>query len=202
VPVPRVGIFGGTFDPIHYGHLTAAEECRQALGLDVVLFMPAGDPPHKRGIALSPAVDRVTMVELAIAGNEAFRLSRVDVDRAGPSYSVAALDRLRAEWGPAAELWFVMGADSLAEILTWRDPARLLRLTRIAAVNRPGAPPPRPAELAARLPGAAERIDLIEIPDLAISGTALRRRVASGQTIRYQLPDAVERYVRERGLYR
>jgi nicotinate-nucleotide adenylyltransferase len=193
---------GGTFDPPHYGHLAAAEECRVALRLDVVLFMPAGEPPHKHGRPISPAADRVRMVELAIESNRHFELSRIDVDRAGPSYTVAALDQLRRQLGPEAQLWFVMGADSLADILTWREPARLLRLARVAAVNRPGAPDPAPERLEAELPGARERIDVVEIADLAISATDLRRRVAEGRPIKYQLPETVERYILERGLYR
>ena len=198
----RVGVLGGTFDPIHYGHLAAAEECRVALRLDVVLFMPAGQPPHKRGRHVSPVADRLRMVELAIGSNRHFALSRIDVDRAGPSYTVGALERVRRELGPEAQLWFVMGADSLADILTWREPARLLQLARLAVVNRPGAPDPAPERLEAELPGARARIDAVEIPDLAISATDLRRRVAEGRPIKYQIPEAVERYVEERGLYR
>jgi nicotinate-nucleotide adenylyltransferase len=199
--VKRIGVLGGTFDPIHYGHLAAAEECRAALGLDLVLFMPAGEPPHKRGRDISPATDRVAMVELAIASNPHFRLSRIDVDHKGPSFTVRALEELRREWGSETQLWFVMGADSLAEILTWRDPERLLTLARVAAVNRPGAPDPEPAALEGALPGASSRIDVVEIPDLAISATDLRRRVATGRPVRYQLPEAVEDYVRQRKLY-
>ena len=198
----RVGVLGGTFDPIHYGHLAAAEECRVALDLDVVLFMPASQPPHKRGLEISPADDRARMVELAIGSNPGFALSRIDLDRAGPSYTVGALEQLRRELGPEAQIWFVMGADSLADILTWREPARLIQLARLAVVNRPGAPDPAPERLEARLPGAGERIDVVEIPDLAISATDLRARVAAGRPIKYQLPEAVEQYVQERGLYR
>lgn len=198
----RIGVLGGTFDPIHYGHLAAADECRSALSLDVVLFLPAGHPPHKRGQKVSPVVDRLRMVELAIASNPHFQISRVDVDRPGPSYTVAALKELRRQVGDEAEIWFIMGADSLAEILTWREPERLLQLARIAAVNRPGAPDPAPERLETALPGARSRIDVIEIPDLAISATELRERVAAGRQIKYQLPEEVERYIADRGLYR
>lgn len=198
----RIGILGGTFDPIHNGHLAAAEECRVTLALDLVLFLPAGQPPHKRGRIVSPVEDRVAMVELAIASNAAFRLSRVDVDRPGPSYSVDALALLRAGWGEPVDFWFIMGADSLAEILTWHQPARLLQMTRIAAVNRPDAPPPDPAALEAALPGATARIDVVEIPTLRISSSDLRARARCGRPIKYQTPDAVERYVNDHGLYR
>jgi len=201
-PPTRIGVLGGTFDPIHHGHLAAAEECRAALDLDLVLFMPAGQPPHKRGRVISPAADRVVMVELAIATNPFFRLSRVDVDRDGPSYTVGALEQLRLEWGLEARFWFLMGADSLADILTWRDPARLIELCRVVAVNRPDAPQPAPEKLDAELPGASQRIDVVEMPAMDISGTDLRARVKAGRPVKYQLPEAVEQYVTERGLYR
>lgn len=198
----RIGVFGGTFDPIHHGHLAMAEECRTALALDMVLFLPAGQPPHKRGGLVSPAADRVAMVELAIASNQFFRLSRVDVDRTGPSYTVGALEQLRLEWGMEARFWFLMGADSLADVLTWRDPARLIELARVVAVNRPDAPKPDPSRLEGKLPGATERVDVVEMPAMAISGTDLRARVKAGRPIKYQVPEAVEVYVTERRLYR
>jgi nicotinate-nucleotide adenylyltransferase len=201
-PPTRIGVCGGTFDPIHHGHLAMAEECRAALDLDIILFMPAGQPPHKRGRPISPAAERAAMVELAIASNPFFRLSRVDLDRKGPSYTVGALEQLRLEWGLEARFWFLMGADSLADILTWRDPARLLDLCRVVAVNRPEAPPPDPTGLETELPGARERIDVVEMPAMDISSTDIRERVAAGRPIKYQLPEPVERYVMERGLYR
>ena len=202
VVAQRIGIFGGTFDPIHNGHLAAAEECRVALALDRVLFLPAGDPPHKRGLPISPVDERVAMIERAIAANDRFQLSRIDVDRAGPSYTVDTLEHLRAHWGVEARFWFIVGADSLADILTWRQPARLIQLARFVAVNRPGAPDPDPSSLEADLPGASERIDVVEMPDLAISASDLRDRVRAGRPIRYQVPDVVHAYIIERGLYR
>ncbi len=201
-PPTRIGVFGGTFDPIHHGHLAMAEECRAVLDLDLVLFMPAGQPPHKRGRKIAPVADRVAMVELAIASNPFFRLSRVDVDRVGPSYTVGSLEALRLEWGPKARFWFLMGADSLADVLTWREPARLIELCRVVAVNRPDAPPPDPSRLERALPGASARIDVVEMPAMAISSTDLRARVAAGRPIKYQVPEAVERYILEHGLYR
>ena len=198
----RIGIFGGTFDPIHNGHLAAAEECRAALALDTVLFLPAGDPPHKQGQLISTVADRVAMIERAIAGNDRFQLSRIDVDRAGPSYTVDTLEYLRIVWGDEAQFWFIVGADSLADILTWRAPDRLIQLARFVAVNRPGAPDPDPSSLEADLPGATQRIDVVEMPDLAISASDLRDRVRAGRPIRYQVPGVVHDYIAERGLYR
>lgn len=197
----RLGVLGGTFDPIHNGHLAIAEECRVALRLDLVLFLPAGDPPHKRGQRITPAAHRQAMVELAIASNPGFRLSRVDLDRPGLSFTVDSLERLRAHWGAEVELWFIVGADSLADIMTWRQPDRLIELARLAATNRPGAPPPDPSALEPLLPGATKRIDVVEVPGLEISGSDLRRRAAHGRPIRYQVPDDVGRYITEHALY-
>jgi nicotinate-nucleotide adenylyltransferase len=198
----RLGILGGTFDPIHYGHLVAAEECRVRLGLDVVLFVPAGQPPHKRGRVISPAEDRVEMVRLAIASNPGFQLSRIEVDRTGPSYTVDTLARLREEYGPAVQLYFVVGMDALSEILTWHHPARIVALCQVVAVTRPGFPGLDLADLEPEIPEARQRITLLEVPELRISASDLRRRVAAGLPIRYQVPEPVEEYIRRRGLYR
>ncbi len=198
----RIGVLGGTFDPIHFGHLAIAEECRSRLGLDRVLFMPAADPPHKQGVTISPIQHRLAMVEAAIASQPAFAITRVDIDRPGPSFTVHALESLRQEWGPTAEFWLLMGADSLAELLTWREPERIITLARLVVTNRPGLPTPDPQMLEVGLPGASARIDIVEIPPLGISGSDLRQRVAEGRPIAYQVPEAVERYIRANALYR
>jgi nicotinate-nucleotide adenylyltransferase len=198
----RVGIFGGTFDPIHVGHLVVAEDCAFQLGLDLVLFVPVGQPPHKRGRAITPADDRVRMVELAIADNPRFQLSRVDVDRPGPSYSVDTVAALLAELGPAARLFFIIGADSLADLPTWHQPERLVALCEIIAVNRPGYPRFDLARLEPAIPGARERIHRIEVPGLDIAASDLRQRIAEGRPIRYLVPEAVRRYLEEHQLYR
>jgi nicotinate-nucleotide adenylyltransferase len=197
----RIGIVGGTFDPIHHGHLVAAEEVRSSLGLDRVLFVPVGTPPHKRR-PITPAADRVAMLAAAIADNPGFVVSRVEVDRPGPSYSVDTLAQLREEYGAATELFFVVGMDALSEMLSWHRPARLMELARIVAVTRPGFPSFDLARLEAAMPGAREAIQFVAVPELRISATDLRRRVATGRPIRYQVPSAVEAYIREHGLYR
>ena len=143
----RLGILGGTFDPIHYAHLVIAEECRVRLGLAGVIFIPAGEPPHKRRQSVTPAADRLAMVELAIASNPAFRVSRVEIDRPGPSYSVDTIAALQAELGPEAELYFIVGQDAMADILTWHEPRRLLALCRLVAIHRPGVREPDMAAL-------------------------------------------------------
>lgn len=198
----RVGILGGTFDPIHYGHLALAENARAQLGLDEVRFVPAGDPPHKQGRLISPIADRLAMVELAIADNPAFCLSTIDVERPGLSYSVETLRTLRRQLGAEAEIFFLIGADSLIELPSWRDPAALVELGHVVAVNRPGYPVVDLHDLEPAIPGAADRIMQITTPGVDVSATELRRRVFEGKPIRYLLPDAVREYIRRRGLYR
>jgi nicotinate-nucleotide adenylyltransferase len=196
----RIGVLGGSFDPIHLGHLIIAQEAAEALRLDTVLFLPTGIQPLKRGLPASPAADRVTMIERAIAGNPRFRLSRADVDHPGVSYTVDTLDRLRAEWGPATALWFIVGEDSLANLLAWRDPAGIIARARLAVAPRPDVTIPWPA-LERALPDLRARVDRLSTPLIAISATDLRRRSAAGRSIRYQVPEAVEAYIAERGLY-
>jgi len=198
----RIGILGGTFDPIHYGHLVVAEDCWAQLRLDEVLFVPCGEPPHKRGQPVSPAADRVAMVERAIAGNPHFRLSRVEVDRPGISYSVDTVALLREEFGPMARLFFIVGGDALRDLPSWRQPELLLELCQVVAVNRPGYSPLDLRRLEERIPGAAGRIIQLEVPEFNLSASDLRRRVATGRPITYMTPDAVVHYIQERGLYR
>jgi nicotinate-nucleotide adenylyltransferase len=197
----KLGLMGGTFSPIHYGHLVAAEECRIRLGLDRVLFIPAGEPPHKRGRPVTPAGDRVAMVELAIADNPGFELCRIEVERCGPSYTSDTLAELRQVYGPGAELYFIVGMDSLSEILTWHEPARIAELARLVAISRGGVAPFDPGRLEPGIPNARERVIVLSGPELTISSTDLRRRVASGLPIRYQVPPSVEEYIRGHGLY-
>jgi nicotinate-nucleotide adenylyltransferase len=198
---------GGTFDPVHVGHLAIAEEARDALGLERILFVPAGRPPHKPEGSAAPAADRVAMVELAIAGNPAFELSRIEIDRPGPSYTVDTLAALAAgEPGGAADLapdlTLILSAETLRDLPTWHEPRRLLELARLAVVPREGYPAPDPGWLAEQFPGQEDRVDFLEGPRLGLSSTALRARVAGGRSIRYLVPDAVARYIAEHGLYR
>ncbi|MCC6627667.1 MAG: nicotinate (nicotinamide) nucleotide adenylyltransferase [Chloroflexi bacterium] len=195
----RIGVFGGTFDPPHYGHLILAEEVRHALRLARVLFLPAGQPPHKPDAAISPVADRVAMTRLAIAGNPAFGLDLHDVERAGPSYTADTMEALARRW-PAAALWFIMGEDSLADLPTWHEPARIVRAARLAVMTRPGVT----VDLAALdrlILGLRGRVDLVPTLAIGIAARDLRQRVAEGRPVRYQTPPAVEDYIRERGLY-
>jgi nicotinate-nucleotide adenylyltransferase len=196
----KLGILGGTFDPIHLGHLLIAEQARDQLGLGMVLFVPAGSPPHKPDQPISPDHHRMAMVELAIASHPAFSASRVDIDRPGPSYTVDTLRLLRDQWGPGIPFHFVLGADSLVELCTWHRPQRLIQQARLAVAGRPGIKIDLPA-LERELPGLGEVIDWVEMPEVEISATDIQRRAQSGQSIRYQVPTPVEAYIYTHGLY-
>jgi nicotinate-nucleotide adenylyltransferase len=201
-PARRIGIMGGSFDPIHVAHLIIAESVLEALSLDLVLFVPAGSQPLKRDKCVLPAEHRVAMVELAIAGNPHFALSRVDVDRPGPSYTVDTVAALRQEWrGPGVEMWFIVGADSLSTFPRWRDPSGILAHVRLVVVRRPGVEPDM-LTLSAALPQLQERLDWIDAPLIDVSGTDIRRRVAAGLSIRYRVPDTVRDYIEANGLYK
>ncbi len=201
----RVGLLGGTFDPIHFGHLVIAEEVRTVLHLTEMVFVPAGHPPHKPGRIVTEAQHRLAMLELAIASNPHFTISLVDLERPGPSYTVETLQVLRQQWGAQTAIYFVIGGDSLEDLLAWYDPAGILQqLTALVAVQRPGYEEAAGYRdtLEARLPGIRQRLIMVQAPQLDISATDLRRRVAEGRPIKYQTPEAVERYIIEYGLYR
>jgi len=195
----RVGVLGGTFDPIHIGHLISAEEARVELGLERVVFIPAGLPPHKLDHVMSPVEHRLAMVELAVASNPHFVVSKVDIDRLGPSYTVDTIELLKGEWG-LVEIYFIMGSDSLLDILNWHNPRRLIRLCRFAVVSRPGYQVDL-GELDALLPGVASRVQMLNAPELAISSTDIQRRVREGLSIKYQVPEAVKDYIYQHKLY-
>jgi nicotinate-nucleotide adenylyltransferase len=204
----RIGILGGTFDPIHYGHLAIAEEVAEALELDKVLFVPASLPPHKLHEYVSPAEERAAMVALAIAGNPRFELCRIELDRAGSSYTADTLQELldeAARQRVARELFFILSADVLAEFRSWHEPERVLGLATLAVVPRPGSPAPDPGWARAQLPEnlvPPPRVQCIDTVRLATSSTEVRARAASGRSIRYLVPPAVEAYIREHRLYR
>jgi nicotinate-nucleotide adenylyltransferase len=193
-----VGVLGGTFDPIHIGHLAAAEEVREALGLERVLFVPAGIPPHKPGRLISAPHHRLAMVELAIAGNPAFEVSRVELDRTGPSYTIDTLDAL----GQGRDLTLILSAESYRGLPSWQEPQLLLALARIAIVPRGGLTPPGKSWLEEHFPGVEARIVELDAPRLRLSATDIRARVAAGRSIRYLVPDAVIDYIEDHDLYR
>lgn len=197
----RVGLLGGSFDPPHIGHLLLAEEARDQLGLSEVRLAPAGQPPHKLDLAMTPVADRVRMTELAIADNPCFRLSRVDADRPGPHYTLDTVRLVRDQLPPDAELFFLMGFDSLRDLPKWREPARLIHTAHLVALTRPDIPLDWTA-LEAKLPGVRERVTLLDMPELEIASRDLRERVRMGRSIRYMVTEPVRAYIEEHGLYR
>jgi nicotinate-nucleotide adenylyltransferase len=199
IQVSRLGVVGGTFDPPHYGHLVLAENARVQLELDLVLFVPTGQPPHKPVGPITAAQHRVAMVQASIGGNPAFLLSRVDLERPAPHYTVDMLAML-TEIHPNAELFFLMGGDSLAEFASWRDPSGILERATLVVMERPGWKGDW-GPLAEQIPALRGRLRVLDAPRIGLSGTDLRRRARSGLPLRYLVPPAVERYVREHSLY-
>jgi nicotinate-nucleotide adenylyltransferase len=197
----RLGILGGTFDPVHCGHLVIAEEARVRLNLTEVRFVPAGQPPHKSGRPVSPATDRLAMLRLAIAGNTAFTLTTMEIERTGPSYTVDTLSQLARDEGPDCALHFIVGGDALPDLLSWREPARILALCTLVVVRRPDVKPVDLRQLQARLPALAEKLIVLDGPQFGVSGTEIRQRVAEELPVRYQVPEAVWAYIREHRLY-
>ena len=194
----RLGVMGGTFDPIHYGHLVTAEEALVQFALDEVVFVPTGQPWMKQERAVSPAEDRYLMTVIATASNPRFRVSRIEVEREGPTYTVDTLKALGAE-NPDAELYFITGADAMREIFEWKDPDGVLSLAHFIAATRPGYDLARfEAKDAPRHPN----VSVMHIPALAISSTDVRERVHEGRPIRYLVPEGVKSYVEKAALYR
>ncbi len=189
----RIGLFGGTFDPIHLGHLVLAEQCREQLALDEVWFIPAGTPPHKPADGRTPGPNRLDMVQLAIAGHAPFHVTDLELQRSGPSFTVETLAEVR-RLRPQARLWWLLGADMLHDFSNWREPERIVTMARLGAVNRGGVVTGFPDQWAAH-------VDAVTIPALAIAASDLRERIAQKRSIRYLVPRAVEEYLREHGLY-
>ena len=200
-PGPRIGVLGGAFDPVHIGHLILAEEARDQLGLATVYFVPAGDPPHKRDRRLAPVEDRLRMIELAIAGNSTFRVSRADADRPGPHYTLDMVRIFQQQLPPSGELYFLMGYDSLIELPNWHQPAELVAACRLAALTRYAVPLDW-SYLEASLPGIRDRVTLLDMPELEIASHQIQARVRQGRTIRYLVPEEARAYIQEKELYK
>jgi len=195
----RIGIMGGTFDPIHYGHLATAEEAKYRFQLDKVIFIPCGQPPHKKTYQVSGAEHRFKMTHLAIEDNPAFHISRLEIDRPGPSYSIDTVEELCRLY-PDARLHFITGADAILEILTWREPRRLAEMCQLIAATRPGHDLTRFHQQVGE--DIAPRVHLLAVPGVNISSTEIRQRTAEGAPIRYLLPESVRDYIQRVGLYR
>ncbi|MBX6753560.1 nicotinate-nucleotide adenylyltransferase [Thermorudis peleae] len=196
----RLGIFGGTFDPVHHGHLIIAEAFREHLQLSAVLFLPAHTPPHKQGRPITPLQHRLAMLQLALLDEPAFAISYVDAQRAGPSYTADSLALLRQQY-PEDELYFLMGQDSLAGLPTWHEPQRVAEQAFLAVAMRPGVSVDLDA-LYQAVPAARGRVILVSVPLIQIASSDIRQRVAEGRSIRYFVPPAVEAYIVHHGLYR
>ena len=196
----RLGIMGGTFDPIHYGHLLMAEEARTAFALDRVVFVPNGWPAHKKVYAVSSPEDRYAMTLLATASNPDLSCSRLEIERPGPSYTIDTLRAFRQMYPDLDALSFITGADAVLEILTWHEYDKLAQECRFIAVTRPGFVLERLAEIADQ--EFLNHVSFLPIPGLEISSTDLRRRVREGRSLKYLTPEPVEAYIRQQGLYR
>jgi nicotinate-nucleotide adenylyltransferase len=197
----RVGIFGGTFDPIHLGHLAVARSIQSSLGLDNVVFVPAGQPWLKADTPVSRVEDRVQMLRLALARRRALELSTIEADRPGPSYTVDTMETLQRQLGSDADFFFLLGSDALMDIAKWKEPQRLIQLCQLVAFARPGFGLPTMEALEAAVPGVSQRVVFAEVPQVNIRATDIRRRIAEGRCIQRLVPRAVERYILEHGLY-
>jgi len=197
----RLGVLGGTFDPPHVGHLLLAEEARLALGLDQVLFTPAGGPWRKAGQELSPREDRLAMVRLAVADNPHFAVSALEIEREGPSYTAETLAALHEQLPDDSEIFFILGQDSVADLPNWRQPQRIISLARLAVAARTAWEPAEASALEKEVPGISQRLVWLDMPRIDISSTAVRDRVRRGLSIRCWVPPSVEEYIRQHGLY-
>jgi nicotinate-nucleotide adenylyltransferase len=199
-----VGIMGGTFDPIHYGHLVIAEGARVEYDLSEVIFIPSGMPPHKRDQTISNAEDRYRMTMLATQDNPHFSVSRVEIDRPGPSFAVDTIRTMKEMYGPDVDLYFITGADAILQILSWKDVGSLISMCHFVAATRPGYSLTWLREIIARIRERHQSdfsVQYMEVPGLMISSTDIRQRVRSGLPIRYLLPEIVESYIRTHRLY-
>ncbi|MGQ9907482.1 MAG: nicotinate-nucleotide adenylyltransferase [Candidatus Flexifilum sp.] len=194
-----IGVLGGTFDPPHIGHLILAEAAREALRADRILFVPAGDPPHKQGDTRLPVEHRLAMLTCAIDGDAHFAISRVDLDRPGPHYTADTMHLLHRQY-PHAELYFIMGGDSLRDLPRWHRPQELIRTCRFAVMRRTDVPAD-PHMHDQILPGLAERVVMIDAPLIGLSSTDIVERIRAGRSIRYLVPEPVEAYIRQHRLY-
>ncbi len=197
----NIGVLGGTFDPVHNGHLVVAEEVKTRLNLVEIIFVPAGQPWLKAERPISPAEHRLQMLRLALADKSYFKLSTIEIERTGPSYTVDTITELRGQLGSEDELFFILGWDSLAELPQWREPSRLIKVCYLVAVPRPGYPRPKLKTLDVIIRGLSQRVMLMKKPEIDISASAIRERVARGLSVRHLVPEPVNRYIKEHKLY-
>jgi len=197
----KIGVLGGTFDPVHLGHLIMAEEVRVSLGLSEIILVPAGQPLLKPAHPITPAEHRLQMLHLAIADRPHFRVSTLEIERPGPSYTVDTIAELRGQYGSEAEIFFILGWDSLAQIAEWREPLRIIEMCYLVAVPRPGYQRPDLEALEASVPGVSQRVVFLEKPQIDISASAIRELVARGKPINHLVPEPVAEYIIKHKLY-
>lgn len=197
----RVGVLGGTFDPVHLGHLILAQEALVHLALERVLLVPAGGPWRKADRSVTPAVHRLAMVRLAVAQDPRLGVCTLEVDRGGPSYTADTLAQLRQEWGSAVELFFIMGADALLDLPHWHQPQRIIALAHLAVAQRPGWPALSSDELEKLVPGLSAKVVFVPMPTIDVSASELRQRARRGLPLRYLVPPPVEDYIQRHRLY-
>ncbi|MFC1980729.1 nicotinate-nucleotide adenylyltransferase [Chloroflexota bacterium] len=197
----KIGVMGGTFDPVHAGHLIVAEEVRSQLNLAEIIFVPAGQPWLKINQFISPAEHRLRMLALAIADKAHFKLSTIEIERGGSTYTVETIAEQRGQLGDGDEIFFILGWDSLAALPQWREPPRLIKLCRLVAVPRPSYPLPDLKAMEALLPGVSERVVMMDKPEIDISSSEIRDRVKEGLSIHHLVPESVEKYIGEHRLY-
>ena len=197
----NIGVLGGTFDPIHHGHIIVVEEARTRLNLAEVILVPAGQPWLKEDSPILAAEHRVQMIRLVIADKPYFRLSTMEIDRAGPSYTVDTIAELQAQLGAGDELFFILGWDNLAQLPLWKEPSRLIKMCRLVAVPRPGYPLPDLNALEAAMPGLSQRLIVLDRPEVDISASDIRNRVAQGLSISHLVPEPVDEYIKQHKLY-
>lgn len=197
----KIGVLGGTFDPVHNGHLIVAEEVRARLNLAEVIFVPAGQPWLKADRLISPVEHRLQMLRLALADQPHFKLSAMEIERAGPSYTIDTIAELQAKLSNGGELFFILGWDSLASLPQWREVSRLIEMCYLVVVPRPDSPRPNLKALEASIPGISQRVMLMEKLEIDISASVIRERVARGLSVRHLVPEPVNRYIKEHGIY-
>jgi len=197
----RVGVLGGTFDPVHLGHLAIAEEVRIKLDLDRVIFIPAGQPRLRADEYLTPAIDRLRMVELATGDNPRFQVCDIEIQRSGPTYTVDTLVELGQRFGPDTSLYFIVGADILGQFHRWKDPEKVLEACHLVVVSRAGHQDDDWPEWFQGADSAKDKVTQLEIPMVDISGTEIRRRASLGESVRHLVPDLVAEYIQDRKLY-
>jgi len=197
----KIGVLGGTFNPVHIGHLMVAEEARASLNLAEILLVPAGQPLLKLDYPVTPAEHRLQMLRLAIAGRPHFKVSTVEIERPGPSYTVGTIAELRVQYSSEDEIFFILGWDSLAQLPGWREPSRLIKMCYLVAVPRPGFQRPDLKALEDLIPGISERVLLLDKPQIDISASAIRELAAQGLSLRHLVPEPVEEYIRQHKLY-